>query len=208
MRRGTIVTGLLVAAGLVAPAGPADAGFDNTWTKGYAFDYAVTGLYERYVYGGSNWIDNNRWDSSRDEGVDCSAYFSKSWAIPEYSSPQVRSGHPYTTGSVYPGGASYTRMVNRDNPRVDNFGGSYGGTTDPIMTTWVYRRSAGGPGDHMGLFWYEDSRGVWRMLEAKGAKYGVVADYRALSTLIKWNYRRFERSQWGRDKCSHAHCGN
>jgi hypothetical protein len=178
MRSVSLLTALaFFSAALVGLGSPAQA-YDASWDHNDAAWYAWTGVYERYVFGGSKWRDNNRWDS--DEGTDCSGFAAKAWAVPNYTSTMT-TYHPYSTANFYfgfPYGVFRTRTV-----------GWY-------ATVWVYRASQGGPSDHMGLFHSRNSDGTWTTYEAKGSAYGVVINRRSLSTLISWNYRRLARKNW------------
>ncbi len=156
---------------------PAEA-YSSTWSHDDAHYYAYRGIHERYVYGGSKFRDNNRWDS--DEGIDCSGFAAKAWAV-EHETAHMTVYHPYSTSSFY-------------------FGFPYGVLRDRnvgwFATVWVYRDSQGGPSDHMGLFGTRNSNGTWSTYEARGSAYGVVINTRSISTLISWNYRRLARKNW------------
>lgn len=161
--------------------GGACAAYDVNWTRTQAYNYAYTGLNERYVFGGDKWIDNNVWDSSSVEGCDCSGYTAKAFAIPNYTATNVSAGHPYNTSSYYNDTCPYTHLVDR----------SVGG----YMTGWVYLYSGGG---HTGLFVSQNADGTWKCWEAKGSDYGIVQSTRSISTLISSNnYHRYDRDNWG-----------
>ena len=66
---------LAVLLGTTTSLGHSAYGYDVTWTKAKALDYAGDGLYERYVFGRGQFRNNNTWDS--DEGLDCSGYVAK-----------------------------------------------------------------------------------------------------------------------------------
>ncbi len=169
------VIALVIAPLLATPA----AAYSTTWSRGQALSYASAGLKERYVYGGSTFRNNDRWDS--DEGADCSGYAAKVWAVEHYTS-SMTVYHPYSTASFY-NGFSYEVFKDRRYPFY--------------MRAWVYRSSAGGPGNHMGLFDQSNTDGTWTTLEARGASYGIVRYRRSLSTLISWNYKQTDRKNWG-----------
>ncbi len=176
----TVAT-LATIAVLLALLGGTCAAYDPNWTRTQAYNYAYTGLNERYVFGGDKWIDNDVWDSSSTEGCDCSGYTAKSFAIPNYTATNVSAGHPYNTSSYYNDTCPYTHLVDR----------SVGG----YMTGWVYLYSGGG---HTGLFISQNSDGTWKCWEAKGSSYGIVQSNRSISTLISSNnYRRYDRDNWG-----------
>jgi hypothetical protein len=161
----------------MATTQPARA-YSTSWTKAQALDYAGDALYERYVYGGAKFRNNNYWDS--DEGLDCSGYVAKVWAVDRYTYPMTFY-HPYSTYNFYYG---FPYGVFKDR------------TTAQLLNAWVYRASTGGPSDHMGLFISRNSDGTWRVYEARGASYGVIAANRSISTLISYNYRRTDRKNW------------
>lgn len=176
----TILT-LTITALLVTALAISAHAYSASWTKAQCNDYSWTGIHERYVYGGSNWIDNDTWDSN--EGCDCSAYVNKCWAIPDYTATSTVAGHPYNTTTYYYYNCPYAVSKDRNNPQY--------------LMTWVYQSEAGGPGNHMGLFHTNNGDGTWWMREAKGSSYGIVVNSRSLSTLISWNYRCFDRKDWG-----------
>jgi len=175
VRLATIVVMLSsLIAGTVSPA----QAYSSNWSHNSAAWYAYYGVHERYVFGGAKYRNNNRWDS--DEGIDCSGYAAKAWAVDRYTSSMTYH-HPYSTASFYfgfPYGVFRSRNI-----------GWY-------ATVWVYRDSQGGPSNHMGLFHSRNSDGTWTTYEAKGSAYGVVINRRSLSTLISWNYRRLARKNW------------
>jgi len=170
----------IVALLLTALAAGAFA-YDPNWRRSDADNYSFTGLNERYLWGGTTWIDNDYWDSN--EGVDCSGYVTKVWAIPNYTATTQDDGHPYNTSHYYYGTCPYSIFVDR------NVGG--------YMTAWVYQQAEGGPSDHMGLFVYQNGDGTWACREAKGSAYGVVVTNKSISTLISYNYKRCDRKDWG-----------
>jgi hypothetical protein len=175
----TITVCLLLIAVLLSSAAPVQAAYEPRYTRLQAYKYASDGVHERYVFGGSKFRNNNRWDS--DEGIDCSGYAAKVWAVKTYHSPMY-AYHPYSTKSFYDG-IGYGRFKDRRYPY--------------FMRIWVYRKSAGGPGNHMGLFDKRNADGTWMTFEARGAAYGVVYIRRSLSTLISWKYKLVERKDWG-----------
>lgn len=160
--------------------------YDSTWSKSQANIYSFRGVFEKYVLGGSTWIDNQVPDSN--EGADCSAFVNKAWALPDYSEPMTASGHPYITSTYYYNNVPNTSQVDRNYPT--------------FMSSWTGRTEAGwggGSGEsggHMGLFVKDNGNGTWTTREARGASYGIVEYTRSLSQLISWNYRRHERANW------------
>src|SRR4051812_19825071 len=78
--------------------------YDANWKKSQCDTYSFHGLNERYVFGGDmGWIDNDVWDSSSTEGLDCSSYVPRCWAIPSLLGEHTASNHPYSTYDFYPG---------------------------------------------------------------------------------------------------------
>jgi hypothetical protein len=171
-----IAIGLVLFAGMTVGSTRPAAAYSTAWTKAQALDYAGDGLYERYVFGGAKFRNNNTWDS--DEGLDCSGYVAKVWAVDRYTYPMTFY-HPYSTTSFY-NGFPYGVFKDRN--------------TAQLLNAWVYKRSDGS--GHMGLFISKNSNGTWKAYEAKGASYGVVVSNQSISTLINRNYRRTDRKDW------------
>ena len=169
---------LAVLLGTTTALGHPARAYDVTWTKAKALDYAGDGLYEKYVFGRGQFRNNNTWDS--DEGLDCSGYVAKAWAVDRYTYPMTNY-HPYGTYHFYNG---FPYGVFKDR------------TTAQLLNAWVYRVSAGGPSDHMGLFVSKNTNGTWKAYEAKGSAYGVIVSTKSISTLISYNYRRSDRKDW------------
>jgi hypothetical protein len=106
--KGILIAGLLALA--VPRAGATCGIYDNfsykypgysaNWTQSECENYAAGGLGGCYEYGGdAGW-------GGAEEGVDCSAYCSRVWAIPGYISPTTTGSHPYSTYSWYPNDGS------------------------------------------------------------------------------------------------------
>lgn len=74
--------------------------YSPNWTKTQCEQYAASGLGNCYEYGG-----DAGWGGVQ-EGVDCSAYCSRVWAIPGYISQTTTGSHPYSTYSWYPNNGS------------------------------------------------------------------------------------------------------
>src|SRR6476619_5528883 len=82
--------------------------YDVTWTKAACDAYSASGIGHCYGFGGdAGW-------GSPEEGVDCSAYVPRCWAIPGYVVQTTLAHHPYTTRSFYPdnGGPSTVPHAN------------------------------------------------------------------------------------------------
>ena len=178
MKRLIDVTLVLVVLSVFGAIGGRADAYSTTWTKAQALDYAGDGLYERYEYGRAQFRNNDTWDS--DEGIDCSGYVAKVWAVDRYTYPMTNY-HPYGTYHFYNG---FPYEVFKDR------------TTAQLLNAWTYRVSAGGPSDHMGLFISKNSNGTWKVYEAKGASYGVIASNKSITTLISYNYKRSDRKDW------------
>lgn len=170
------------AALLVMTASLAQA-YDANYTKAQADAYSYHGLNERYVFGGDEgWIDNNVWDASSTEGVDCSSYVPRCLAIPNLIGEHTASSHPYNTDMFY-----------------DRTVANVSSTTQSALAQWdfwVYRSSAGGPGNHMGLVHSTTTSSVITR-EARGSDYGVVVVTRPKQSLTDWNTRYGRRNNWG-----------
>lgn len=74
--------------------------YSATWTKDQCEQYAASGIGHCYSFGG-----DGGWGGSI-EGVDCSAYCSRVWAIPGYIAQSTTGAHPYSTYSWYPNDGS------------------------------------------------------------------------------------------------------
>jgi hypothetical protein len=173
-----ILVGLVIMS-TISMTVPAQA-FDSDWTRDpQGWNYARDGVNERYVFGGSTFRNNDKWDN--DEGADCSGYAAKVWAVDRYTYPMTVY-HPYSTANYY-NGFQYSVFKSNSSAR--------------LLNTWTYRANNGGPGDHMGLFRTQTADGSWTTYEARGASYGIVVNTRTLSQLISWNYKRSDRSVWG-----------
>src|SRR5687768_1260737 len=167
----------LILLGTIANA------YDANYKKSQADAYSLHGLSERYVFGGDKgWIDNNVWDASTTEGVDCSSYVPRCLAIPNFVGEHTAYTHPYNTDMFY------ARTV----PNVSS-------TTLSSLAQWdfwVYRSASGGPGNHMGLMRTMDASNIYTR-EARGTDYGVVAVTRSKASLTDWNTRYGRRNNWG-----------
>ena len=185
-RRLAAVLIALVSVTTAVVAAPERSGaYEDTWCTGNAYFYAWDGLWERYVYGGGMWDPNDYWDDY--EGVDCSGYVNKVFALEDWTWP-TDYYHPYSTYSWYMGLVGHSWYV---DPWT---------VVDPWawMTTWVYRDDFNGnaPGKHMGVFQADNGDGSWVVFEARGSSYGVVINNRWISDLLYWGYSRWSRENW------------
>jgi hypothetical protein len=174
-------TGL--AAVIFAASASLCVAYDANYKKSQCDAYSYHGLNERYVFGGDKgWIDNNVWDSTTTEGVDCSSYVPRCLAIPSFVGEHTAYTHPYNTDMFY------ARTV----PNVTS-------TTQAGLLQWdfwVYREASGGPGNHMGLVHSTTSSSIVTR-EARGTDYGVVVVTRSKQSLTDWNTRYGKRNNWG-----------
>ncbi len=174
---------LVGAALIILTIHPAEAAYDANWKKSQCDTYSFHGLNERYVFGGDmGWIDNNVWDSTSTEGVDCSSYVPRCWAIPSLLGEHTFSNHPYSTYNFYPGQVPNTIQVSASGIST--------------WDCWVYQSSSGGPGDHMGLVKSFDASNFYTR-EARSTAYGIVEVTRSRQSLIDANSRYFRRANWG-----------
>ena len=164
---------------LITPAWAYDAG----WTRSDCSTYSYHGLYERYVYAGNmGWIDNNIWDSSDIEGVDCSAYVSRCLALPDYVAEGQKAGYPYSTYELFFGVDHTVRISSIYDLQA--------------WDLWVWRSDYGGPtSGHTGLFkQFSGSYIVTR--EAANESSGIVERNRRISDMIDWGCRYYRRENW------------
>ncbi|MGZ5544063.1 MAG: hypothetical protein ACXWIU_05275 [Limisphaerales bacterium] len=75
--------------------------YDPTWSQDDCETYAASGIGHCYNFGG-----DAGWGGSI-EGVDCSAFCSRVWAIPGHINKTVTGAHPYSTYSWYPDNGSF-----------------------------------------------------------------------------------------------------
>jgi hypothetical protein len=172
----TCIAGLMLLGLTAGISRPAQA-YSTTWTKAQALDYATDGLWEKYVFGRAQFRNNNTWDS--DEGMDCSGYAAKVWAVDRYTYPMTNY-HPYSTSSFYYG---FPYEVFKDR------------TTAQLLNAWTYRYDNNTKG-HMGLFISKNADGTWKVYEARDSSSGVISASRSISSLISRNYRRTDRKDW------------
>src|SRR5687768_14257886 len=178
-----LVLTLLMTGVDVAHAYPA---YSSAFTKAQCDAYSAHGLNERYVFGGDKgWIDNNSWDSSSTEGVDCSAYTARVWALPGYIGEHTFGSHPYSTYSYYPGSVPHT-------VRLSSF------DSQAAWDLWVYNRSTTGcgAGNHTGIVQTKYADYIITR-EAQCSTCGVVRKTRYQSTLGSWCTRYYRRAHWG-----------
>src|SRR5947207_3225831 len=154
-----IVVAALIASSVFLRTPPSHAAsFNTSWKRTDAQSYAWHGLRERYVLGGAKFINNDRWDgacsyscSSTQEGIDCSGFAAKVYAVPYYTG-ETTVYHPYPTFAFYNVGSD---GYGPDSP-YKNAGAHYwysaGDRTHPYwMDLFVWDSHHGGPSDHMGV---------------------------------------------------------
>lgn len=161
----------------------AGAAYDAGWTRRNCGAYSRHGLNERYVSdGNTGWIDNDSWDSTSVEGVDCASYVCRCLALPGYVAENETAPYPYTTSELYAGVDHMVQIKNiEDLKRWD---------------IWVWRAEYGGPSTgHTGLFKkFSDSSIITR--EAMSATAGIGQRKRRKQDLIDWGCRFYRRDNW------------
>jgi hypothetical protein len=163
-------------------------GYDATWTKSASDAYSASGIGHCYGFGGdAGW-------GGPEEGVDCSAYLPRCWAIPGYVAQSTLAPHPYTTRSFYPdnGGASTVPHCTRVTVNSIN-------DIQP-WDCFVVNEHFGTLGiDHMGLIVRVDSAtGTIYTREAYNTATGIIANSWSYNTLVvNGQARIFRRAAWG-----------
>jgi hypothetical protein len=207
MKTRLFVGAVLVSATLFGVAAPAGAAtYNPDWTRTDAQSYAWHGLKERYVLGGGKFINNDRWDpgcnyscTSAQEGIDCSGYAAKVFAVP-YSISETSYAHPYPTYAFYYVGSDGFGPDGSYPYAGNHYWYSAGDNKKPYwMDLFVWDHRAGGPSDHMGVLRGRNNDGTWMTREARGAAYGVVQVNRSLGDMIRWHYKRVQRADWGQE---------
>ncbi|MDB6029192.1 MAG: N-acetylmuramoyl-L-alanine amidase [Verrucomicrobiales bacterium] len=181
--------GMFVGAALLVLATGIAHAYDTTWKRSQCDTYSLHGLGERYVFGGdAGWIDNNVWDSSSTEGLDCSSYVPRCWATDgpsdSYLGEHVASNHPYSTYDYYPGLVPHTVQVSL--------------STIQQWDCFVYDADSTGcgPGNHMALIKAWDASNIFTR-EARGTAYGIVEVTRSKQSLTDACSRYYRRANWG-----------
>lgn len=177
----------LMGAALLSLTATSAQAYSTSWTRDQAESYAWHGVSERYVYGGDKgWIDNNVWDSSTTEGVDCSSFVPRVYAIDgagqSYLGEHTAGGHPYNTTSFY-----YHNVPNMN---------WIAWQTNPNgiiheMDAWVWDTT----GRHMGIcrFHYAD---YIHTREAECTACGITSKNRYYSDLKDHVAHFFRRGNW------------
>lgn len=171
---------LLLVLCIAASAG---AAYDAGWTRSDCSAYSYHGLSERYVYGGNKgWIDNNTWDSTSVEGVDCASYVCRCLALPSYVAENQSATYPYTTSKLYAGVDHLVRINSVENLQP--------------WDIWVWRVEYGGPSTgHTGLVKELTSSSIITR-EALSASIGVVERTRRKQDMVDWGSRFYRRDNW------------
>ena len=162
--------------------------YDSKWTKSDCDMYSASGLGHCYEWGG-----DAGWGGAK-EGVDCSSYVPRAWALPSYVDTQTVAGHPYTTYSFYPndGGACTVPHVNRVT--VSSI------TDIHPWDCFVLNSHFGNLNDdHMGLITSVNaSTGTIYTREAADSQLGIISGAWSYATLITGGQARiFRRANWG-----------
>ena len=180
---------MFVGMALVALTATVAQAYDTTWKKSQCDTYSYHGLGERYVFGGdAGWIDNNVWDSSSTEGLDCSSYVPRCWATDgpsdSYLGEHTAGSHPYSTYDYYPGNVPHTILVSQSSLQQ--------------WDCFVYDADSTGcgPGNHMGLVKSTDASYIYTR-EARGSSYGIVEVTRSKQSLTDACSRYYRRANWG-----------
>lgn len=184
-----VLAGSCVVGVALVEARPAAASH-SAWSRSSAFWYAYTGLYERYVFGGAKWINNDVWDpagqQSGQEGVDCSAYASKAFALPTWRDPLTvpRISPPDYTGYWWNNTVHGAYQV-----------GWNAGAPDYLANAFVWHN---GTGQHMGLtISFNHSNGYYNTWEALNSTTGVINNFRTwVDVEVNHAARRLVRSDW------------
>jgi PKD repeat protein len=174
---------LLALIALTCMTAPAGAAYDPTWSRTACSTYSYNGLNERYVYAANlGWINNNKWDGTDVEGVDCSAYVSRCLALPGYVAENQKAGYPYSTYELFNG--------------VDHMVRIYSIYDLEPWDLWVWQAAYGGPSPgHAGLFkQFNGSYIVTR--EAVNPTSGIVERNRRIQDMIDWGCRYYRRENW------------
>ncbi|HPP57240.1 MAG TPA: hypothetical protein PK054_11760 [Anaerohalosphaeraceae bacterium] len=157
----------------------AQAAYDPQWSRSQCGEYSANGLKERYVYGANKgWINNDVWDDSSVEGVDCASYVCRCLALPEYAAENKAAPYPYTTDKLYAGVPNTVQVESINNLKQ--------------WDLWVY---VSGTSKHTGLFkQYSGSYIITR--EARNAASGIVEGKYSKQYLIDKGARFWRRANW------------
>jgi hypothetical protein len=162
--------------------------YDTTWTKAACDAYSASGIGHCYGFGG-----DAGWGGPQ-EGVDCSAYLPRCWAIPGHVAQDTLAPHPYTTRSFYPdnGGANTVPRANRVT--VSSI------TDIQPWDCFVVNMHFGNLGiDHMGLITrINASTGTIYTREAYNTSTGIIENSWSYNSLVVGGQARiFRRAAWG-----------
>ncbi len=163
-------------------------GYDTTWTVSDCDAYSASGIGHCYEFGG-----DGGWGGAQ-EGVDCSAYVPRCWAIPGYVLQTTTAPHPYTTRSFYPdnGGANTVPHVNRVT--VNSISDIH------PWDCFVLNMNFGNLNDdHMGIITSIDAAaGRIYTREAANSQAGIISSSWSYATLVTGGAARiFRRAAWG-----------
>jgi cell wall-associated NlpC family hydrolase len=199
-------TALLASVGpQVAHQATAHA-IDTGWTYEQAFQYADDGLWEPYTWGGGWWFDDDSgirpcnapskdqhdgscgrnprsWAQATGnlpEGPDCAGYVGKVWAVNTGITDENRYFHPYASGA-WSGDRSHT------------FNGQQ--EWKPVKWSMLQGLDALANGNHIFMYYGQDSKGRMTTLEAMDTRDGVVPNTRTWDSVEK-NYSAETRFMW------------
>jgi len=168
---------------LLCAAASASAAYDAGWTRSDCAAYSYRGLNERYVYGGNKgWIDNDKWDSTSVEGVDCASYVCRALALPSYVAENKSATYPYTTSKLYAGVPHLVRIRSVQDLQP--------------WDIWVWRVEYGGPSTGHTGFVKEITSSSIVTREALSANSGVVERTRRKQDMVDWGCRFYRRDNW------------
>jgi hypothetical protein len=163
-------------------------GYDVTWTKSACDAYSASGIGHCYGFGGdAGW-------GGPEEGVDCSAYLPRCWAIPGHVAQATLAPHPYTTRSFYPDNGGANTVPHCSRVTVNSI------TDIQPWDCFVVNSHFGNLGiDHMGLITSIDaSTGTIYTREAYNTATGIIANSWSYNTLVVGGQARiFRRAAWG-----------
>lgn len=155
------------------------AAYDPTWTRSQCTTYSSNGLKERYVYGSNKgWINNDVWDDTTVEGVDCASYVCRCLALPEYVAENAPAPYPYSTIKLIAGVPNMTEV-----PSINEL---------MQWDIWVYTTDTS---KHTGFFkQYSGTYIITR--EARSTSSGVVEAKFSKQSLVDKGARFWRRSNW------------
>src|SRR4051812_41268751 len=162
--------------------------YDVTWTRAACDAYSASGIGHCYGFGG-----DAGWGGS-EEGVDCSAYVPRCWAIPGYVVQNRLAPHPYTTRSFYPDNGSASTVPHANLVAVNSISDIH-----PWDCFVVNTHFGNLVIDHMGLITsINAATGTIYTREAYNTATGIIVNSWSYNSLIVGGQARiFRRAAWG-----------